>query len=202
MAATQVSDVREPKTAPSDEIKAPSSRNAAGEVIPSTQEEQAQQTQEPTPLPSEGTRDNREVLVYEGQLIGWDRRLWAQRYGVLTNTDDDAPNSDLKTCGQQGTFKNPLFWSFTNIFRPNENKDLGFGDNRCEICPHKASTDHHSYIKDITRRIEPMVASLVNLEHQVAHLVHRLGMKENARVDRDPANGTQVKDKVPQEIGG
>ena len=70
MAATQVSDMREPKTAASDENKAPSNTNETGEIIPSNQKEQAQSTQVSTSSASEGSGYHREVLIYEGQLNG------------------------------------------------------------------------------------------------------------------------------------
>ena len=202
MAATQVSDMREPKTAASDENKAPSNTNETGEIIPSNQKEQAQSTQVSTSSASEGSGYHREVLIYEGQLNGQHGPLWFQRFGVLTYTDDEEHLSDLEACGQQGMYKSTLFRSFMSIDRSDENKDLVFGDKRCEIFNHRGSTEYQSYIKEIVRRIEPMVASLVNLEHQVPHLVYRLGTEGGVRVDGDLANETQVKDKLPRESGG
>jgi len=54
--------------------------------------------------------------------------------------------------------------------------------------------EHRSYVEDIKRRIEPMVASLVSLEHQVANLVHHLSPKEHAQVDDKLVEETEVMD--------
>ena len=44
-----------------------------------------------------------------------------------------------------------------------------------EGCVCRVPFEHRSYVKEIQRRIEPMTASLVVLEHQIAKLVHGLG---------------------------
>jgi len=50
------------------------------------------------------------------------------------------------------------------------------GLERCEKhgCSCKVPIQHRAYIQDIQRRVEPMVASLVRLEHQVGSLIHHI----------------------------
>lgn len=59
--------------------------------------------------------------------------------------------------------------------------DLGRQHKHCELagCACHIPLEHHSYIHDIQRRVEPMVTSLVNLEHQVAKLMHHIGGGEH-----------------------
>lgn len=70
------------------------------------------------------------------------------------------------------------------------NLDLGL--ERCEKhgCNCNVAFQHRSYVQDIQRRVEPMVASLVRLEHQVGGLVHHFRAKEDgASAHATNANG-------------
>lgn len=59
---------------------------------------------------------------------------------------------------------------------------------RCEKhgCDCNVPLQHKTYVQDIQRRVEPMVSSLVRLEHQVGALVHHFRSKEASA----PAPGT------------
>jgi hypothetical protein len=71
--------------------------------------------------------------------------------------------------------------------------DLGL--ERCEKhgCNFNISIQHKSYIQDIQRRVEPMVASLVRLEHQVESLIHHMIPGEGATAAQH-INSTQKMD--------
>lgn len=68
---------------------------------------------------------------------------------------------------------------------------LGLGLERCEKhgCSCRIPFQHKSYVLDVQRRVEPMVASLVRLEHQVGTLVHHIMLKEDGASAHD-TNGS------------
>lgn len=111
----------------------------------------------PMAAPTHEQKNFRDILSYEDKWIGWDGPVWCNRYGRFENKEQAAEDDGYK-------FDNPV------VHKDPETHKI----HQCQLegCACRVPFEHRSYVKDIQRRIEPMTASLVALEHQVDKLVH------------------------------
>jgi len=176
MATTKVSPRLEPNTRAPDGDYTPSNKTANNESIRSTHRVQTKHVPTLIPVMPETPKDYREVLAYEDKWIGWDGPVWCKRYGRFEEADDAAKDDGFRSSGQV------------------HHQDLGSHHKHSKDCICREPLAHHSYVEDIKRRIEPMVASLVSLEHQVANVVHHLGVNKHTQIDGKLVKGTGVMD--------
>lgn len=153
-----------------------------------------------TAVMPDAPKSYKDILAYEDKWIGWDGPVWCARYGRFEDADDAAKDDGFESAGQvhhQGKFRNivssidmsPLQWRTLKI---PPRIDLGPHHKHNEQCTCRAPLEPHSYAKDISRRVEPMVTSLVNLEHQVAKLFHHMGLGTHIIYEDDPNKDTEA----------
>lgn len=122
-----------------------------------------------------------DILAYEDSWVGWDGPVWCSRFGRFENQEDAARDDGLDHPLGSPKYEGlcpPLrysipahklidciCWADRQLHRC-EKSTCGGG----EIIP----AEHHAYVHDIKRRIEPMTESLVRLEHQVQALAHHV----------------------------
>lgn len=117
-----------------------------------------------------------DVLAYEDKWIGWDGPVWCSRYGRFENQEDAAADDGYRIKGgipHEGKSCIVLVQLYV-AGHLTERLDLGLEHCEKHGCSCRVPFQHRSYVKDIQRRVEPMVESLVRLENQVGKLVHHL----------------------------
>jgi len=174
------------KTATTDSIRSTNSTyEAPPKHIPSL-----------TTIMPEAPKNYKDVLAYEDKWVGWDGPVWCKRYGRFENADDAARDDGFESSGQvhhQGKFYNLVYFTLADIEHP-PLIDLGPQHKHREGCTCGIPPKHRSYVEDIKRRVEPMVASLVGLEHQVSNLIHHTGLGTHVPHDDKPELNTGVMD--------
>lgn len=129
--------------------------------------------------PTQPQKNYHDILAYEDKWIGWDGPVWCNRYGRFENKEQAAEHDGYKAVTHQSTYCSPfqshldsIAASLTIPFPDPETQEI----HHCqqEGCACRVPFEHRSYVKDIQRRIEPMTASLVALEHRVGQLVHHI----------------------------
>ena len=133
-----------------------------------------QDTVDPTHQP----KKYQDILAYEDKWIGWDGPVWCSRYGRFENREDAAADDGYKSVGQVHHQGMSMLRSTRRPVPMHRGQlriwllDLGL--ERCEKhgCNCRLPFQHRSYVKDIQRRVEPMVESLIRLESQVGKLIH------------------------------
>ncbi len=180
-------------------IKQPTSstgNGAGGMESPSEQTEKVWgipiRTLETKGLGPQESKMNPDLSTREIDWTHWDGPVWCSRYGRFENQEDASADDGYTVKGQpphQGTSLNqtnippsPLTTSLDLELVRSEKHD-------CRNC--KVPAPHQSYVQDVQRRVEPMVASLVRLEHQIGTLVHHVTQKKGGASEHaaDGGNG-------------
>jgi len=136
----------------------------------------------PIVAPAHTQKDFRDILSYEDKWIGWDGPVWCKRYGRFENKEQAAEDDGYKhdsPVGHRGTHYLPFQNSPRHYCRLTDDAYLDPETQQIHQCQNEGCAcrvpfEHRSYVKDIQRRIEPMTASLVALEHQFGKLVHHI----------------------------